>query len=226
MRPRTPAEVERWNDNLAEEHDIDDYYAHSGVLIRAIELRRLELIRTLVAPRPGERLLEVGCGGGHVLARFGECELVGVDVSGAMLDKARKNLAGYRVTLHKGELGNLALPDASFDAVVCTEVLEHVVDPEAVLGHIRRLVRPTGRAVITFPNDHLVNTLKSAVRRAGLTRLPPFRRISWGGDHYHFHVWRIPEMRALLERFFRVEREAFAPHRLAPIRCCFRCVPR
>jgi 2-polyprenyl-3-methyl-5-hydroxy-6-metoxy-1,4-benzoquinol methylase len=216
-------DVEQWNDQLSRDHDIDEYYGRSSLIIRFVERRRLGIIRDLVAPRSGERLLEVGCGGGHVLRMFPECELTGVDVSGAMLEKARKNLAGYRIELRKGELGALDLAPASFDAIVCTEVLEHALDPEALLADAARLLRPAGRAVITLPNDRLVSGAKHWIERLRMTRLPPLRHISWGGDHYHLHVWRIPEMRELLSRHFRIEREAFAPTRLFPIRCCFLC---
>jgi len=213
--------IEEWNDDLAREHDIDAYYARSNPIVRAIEGRRLRLIRSLVGPHPHERLLEVGCGGGHVLERFPECDLVGVDVSGAMLEKARDRLAGLRVELHKGELGAVDLEPTSFDAVICTEVLEHVVDPGSVLAAIADLVKPNGRAVITFPNDPLITRAKGLLRRSGAAALPPLKGIDWGGDQYHLHVWTIREMRALLSSHFDIAREAHAPFRSAPVRCCF-----
>jgi len=213
--------VEEWNDALAADHDIDAYYERSSLLVRAVERRRLHAIRALLAPMPGERLLEVGCGGGHVLALFPECSLVGVDVSGAMLARARKRLAGLEVTLLKGEVGELGLASESFDTAICTEVLEHVVDPDAVLSGIRRLLRPSGRIVVTFPNDALINRAKRVVRRSGLAAMPRLRGIEWGGDRYHLHTWTISEMRVLLDRQFDVIDAAYAPNRLAPIRCCF-----
>jgi 2-polyprenyl-3-methyl-5-hydroxy-6-metoxy-1,4-benzoquinol methylase len=225
-RPTTREEVERLNDAFAREHNIDDYYARSGLLIGFIERRRLQIIEQMMNAKPGERILEVGCGGGHVLARFAQARVTGVDVSEEMLATARKNLAGRDAELLKGELGDLALPDRSFDGIVCTEVLEHVVDPDEVLRHIQRLVKPTGRVVITFPNDNLINGLKDAIRKTGLTALPPFRRVNWGGDHYHFHVWSRHEMRALLSRYWSVVSEEYAPFASLPIRCCFLCVPR
>jgi len=215
--------VERWNDSFAREHDIDAYYERSGFLIRWIERRRLTAIRRLVAPQPGERLLEVGCGGGHVLRLFPECQLTGVDVSGEMLAKARRNLQGLRTDLFKGELRELDLPPQSFDAIVCSEVLEHVVNPVEQLHQMQRLLHPDGRIIVTLPNDHLVTRVKSLIRRLQLGWLPPFRRISWGGDRYHFHVWSIPEMRELLSQHFNITQERFVPSRLLPIRCCFRC---
>lgn len=215
--------VERWNDTFAREHDINDYYTRSGSLIRWVERRRLSAISAMAAAEANDSVLEVGCGGGHVLRLFPQANLTGVDVSGEMLAKARQNLRGYRVELLKGELDELELPAHSFDKIVCSEVLEHVVDPKAILAGIQRLLRPGGDVVITFPNDHLVNRIKGVIRKSGLTILPPFRRISWGGDHYHLHVWRVSEMHDLLSQYFEVEEARFAPNRLMPIRCCFRC---
>ena len=218
--------VAQANDELALAHDIDDYYARSSAVIRWIERRRLALIAELLEVEPGQRVLEVGCGGGHVLRLFPEAELVGVDVSAVMLGKAKKNLARHHVTLLRGELSELDLPTASFDRLICTEVLEHVVDPRALLAQMRRLLRPTGIAVITLPNDPLIIRLKNAVRRLGLHRVPPLGRVAWGGDKYHLHLWELEQMRELLRPHFTLTAERFAPLAVLPIRCCFRCVPR
>lgn len=215
--------AEHWNDRFAREHDIDDYYHNSGFLIRAIEQRRLTCIREMVAASPTDHILEVGCGGGHVLQLFPQSELTGVDVSGEMLRKARRNLEGYRARLLKGELHELELPSESFDKIVCSEVLEHAVDPVGILQQIQRLMKPCGQTVITFPNDRLVNRMKTLIRHSRLTFLPPLRRISWGGDQYHLHTWSISEMRELLSRYWQITREEFAPNRFLPIRCCFQC---
>jgi 2-polyprenyl-3-methyl-5-hydroxy-6-metoxy-1,4-benzoquinol methylase len=223
---RGPADVEELNDRFAREHDIDDYYARASLPIRLIEARRLAIIERMVSARPRERILEIGCGGGHVLRRFPQADLVGVDVSSVMLDKAASNLAGYRVQLHKGEVSALGLADQSFDKVICTEVLEHVAEPEPLLEQARRLLRPGGRAVVTLPNDQLIERLKDTLVRTGLTRLPPLRRVAWGGDDYHLHVWTVPQMRQLVSRSFVIVEEAFAPTRLLPVRCCFACSPR
>lgn len=227
-RPQTKEEVERVYDAFAREHDINDYYARSGFLIGFIEKRRLSIIKSMMNAKPGESILEVGCGGGHVLSQFRQAKLTGVDVSGEMLAKARANLEalGADFELKKGDIADVGLADKSFDGIVCTEVLEHVVDPEHVLRNIQRLVKPSGRVVITFPNDNLINGLKDTVKKSGLSSLPPFRRVEWGGDHYHYHVWSIKEQRALLSRYFSVVDDGYAPTAALPIRCCFLCVPR
>lgn len=226
VRQITIGSVEQWNDGFAAAHDIDDYYARSGVLIRVIERTRLACIKRMIAAKPTDRILEVGCGGGHVLRLFPDARLTGVDVSGSMLAKARRNLQGYDVRFHKGELKDLDLPLGAFDSIICSEVLEHVVDPDVILQGIAGLLKPGGRAVVTFPNDHLVNRLKSIIRRTGLCAIPPFRRISWGGDDYHLHIWPVPDMRELLSRHLTVVRTRFAPSPLLPIRCCFQCTTK
>lgn len=219
-------DVAALNDRFAREHDINEYYARASLPIRLIEGRRLAIIRRMVGPHENLRILEIGCGGGHVLRCFPGARLVGVDVSSVMLDKARRNLAGLDAELHLGEITEVELPQQSFDRVICTEVLEHVVEPEPILESARRLLRPDGRAVITFPNDRLIERLKRVVVRSGLSRLPALRRVSWGGEQYHLHVWTLAEMRGLVSQSFTIDEQAFAPVRALPVRCCFAARPR
>ena len=95
----------------------------------------------------------------------------------------------------KGEVDKLDLPAASFDRIVCTEVLEHTRDPEAILGAIARLLRADGVAVITVPNDPLILRLKALVRRSPVGWVLG-DRVEWGGDRYHLHRWTPAEFEA------------------------------
>src|SRR5579871_1458351 len=145
-------QVEALNDQLARDYPIDDYYDKSPLAVRFVERRRLEIIRAFVGDAQGLDLCEVGSGGGHVLRMFRGARITAVDVSSVFLDTAKKNLAGYDARFIKGEIDKLDLPPASFDRIICTEVLEHTEDPEAILATIARLLRPYGVAVITVPN--------------------------------------------------------------------------
>ncbi len=218
-----PLDVEALNDRLAREHPIDDYYARSPLPIRLIERRRLAIIRDMVGDGTGQDLAEIGSGGGHVLRMFPAARLTAIDVSEVFLDTARKNLSGYDARFIKGEVDKLDLPSASFDRILCTEVLEHTVDPSAILKAIARLLRPNGVAVITVPNDPLINRLKEIVRRTPVGWALG-RRIQWGGDIYHLHLWTPAEFERILTRHFRVTSRSSAPHDTLPIRACFRCV--
>jgi ubiquinone/menaquinone biosynthesis C-methylase UbiE len=171
----------------------------------------------------GLEVAEIGSGGGHVLRMFPSARLTAIDVSDVYLENARRNLPGYDVRFVKGEVDKLELPAAAFDRVVCSEVLEHVVDPDAVLGAIARLLRPDGVAVITIPNDPLILRIKSALTRRPL-RWFTRDKFDWGGDDFHLHRWSPDEFEGLLRRHVRVVERRFAPARAVPLRACFRCV--
>ena len=218
-------DVEALNDRLAREHPIDAYYERSFLPIRLIEKGRLSIIRRFVGPSDGLDLAEIGSGGGHVLRMFPRARITAIDVSDVFLDTARKNLVGYDARFLKGEVDKMDLPAGSFDRIICTEVLEHCVDPRAILRTIARLLRPEGAAVITIPNDPLILGLKGFVRRTPVGWALR-DRIEWGGDQYHLHTWTPGEFARLLEEFFRVTHRASSPSDLLPIRACFRCVLR
>jgi 2-polyprenyl-3-methyl-5-hydroxy-6-metoxy-1,4-benzoquinol methylase len=225
MASTSHLDVEALNDRLAREHPIDDYYARSPLPIRLIERRRLEIIRDMAGNAAGLDLAEIGSGGGHVLRLFPRARLTAIDVSDVFLETAKKNLKGYDVRFIKGEVDKLDLPAASFDRIVCTEVLEHCAEPEAILEAITRLLRPTGVAVITVPNDPLIVSLKDLVRRTPVGWVLR-DRIQWGGDAYHLHQWTPDEFGSLLGRHFRVTERRAAPFEALPIRACYRCLPR
>ena len=218
-------DVEALNDRLAREHPIDDYYARLPLPMRLIEQRRLAIIREFVGPYAGLDLAEIGSGGGHVLRMFRGARLTAFDVSDVYLDTARKNLQGYDARFVKGEVDKLDLEPASFDRIICTEVLEHTRDPEAILATIARILRPGGVAVITVPNDPLIMRLKGIVRRTPVGWLLR-GKIEWGGDEFHIHTWTPAQFEALLAKHFRVDAQRHAPLDQIPIRVCYRCLPR
>ena len=115
----------------------------------------LECVRQAAVPRNG-RMLEVGCGDGAlsgVLHNALGLPVVGVDTSEKGLALAREMFAS------RGLAGEFKLingygtgfGDASFDVVVCSDVIEHVDDPGAMLREIHRLLVPGGRLVVTTP---------------------------------------------------------------------------
>jgi 2-polyprenyl-3-methyl-5-hydroxy-6-metoxy-1,4-benzoquinol methylase len=218
-------DVEALNDRLALEHPSDDYYERSPWAIKLVERRRLAIIRKLIGRPDGLEIAEVGSGGGQVLRMFPTARLTAIDVSGVYLENARRNLAGYDVRFLKGEVDQLDLPPASYDRVICTEVLEHVVDPDVVLAAIAPLLRPDGLAVITVPNDPLILRVKGIIRRTPARWLLG-RKIDWGGDEFHLHRWTPAEFEAVLARHLDVVERRFAPVRALPLRSCFGCVPK
>jgi SAM-dependent methyltransferase len=107
-----------------------------------------------VAP-DGARVLEVGCGPGHLsirLARHHGFDVTGIDLDPAMIARARANAdrpgEGRRPSLLVGDAAALAFPDRSFDLAVSTLSMHHWADPTAGLAEIGRVLRPGARALV------------------------------------------------------------------------------
>ena len=100
-----------------------------------------------------ERLLDVGCGTGLLLARVRarrpEVELHGIDLTPQMLRRARRRL-GPEVELREGRAEALPWPDSHFDVVVSTSVLHEVPHPHGpVVDEWLRVLRPGGALVVS-----------------------------------------------------------------------------
>jgi len=115
-------------------------------------LRRIEVA-------PADLVLDVGCGTGLLLASLSRAapraRLTGVDLSAEMLEVARRRLPPG-VDLSRAMAECLPFEDAAFDVVVSTNVLHFVRRPAAALQEMRRVLRTSGRVVITdWCDDYL-----------------------------------------------------------------------
>ena len=138
------------------------------------------LDRLVPAARPGQRLLDVGCGTGEQLAAMAArgYEVAGLDGSAEMLAHARSANPG--VDLRLGDVETLPFEDRSFDVVLCVEVLRYLPEPGPALREMARVLRPGGLCVCTAApllnlNGYwLVNRLAHGLRLPGLTPLRQF----------------------------------------------------
>ena len=105
-----------------------------------------------LAPRPGESILEVGVGTGIGASRYPrECRVTAIDLSAAMLERARTRIASRgceHVRLCRMDATQLGFPDAHFDAVYAPYVLNVVADPLAGVREMVRVCRRGGRIVL------------------------------------------------------------------------------
>ncbi|MDA3647980.1 methyltransferase domain-containing protein [Saccharopolyspora indica] len=136
--------------------EIAEQYDNTGIaFFRPIADRLLELL----APQPGERVLDVGCGRGAVLfpaaAAVGPSgSALGIDIAEAMItataaDAAAREFANVEVRVLDGTAPDL--PAASFDLVAASMSAAHFPDPFATAAHYARLLRPGGRIGMTGP---------------------------------------------------------------------------
>jgi ubiquinone/menaquinone biosynthesis C-methylase UbiE len=129
--------------------------------IRLLTLGRIAAVKQEIAEKQvqaGDRVLEIGCGTGTLAIMMAQrgAEVVGIDVSPAMLAEAEKKIArqelGGQITLYRMEAAEIDrhFEEQSFDVIVSTLVFSELNEMEQryVLGATRRLLKPGGRLVL------------------------------------------------------------------------------
>lgn len=135
--------------NTFERQGWEQAAAGYDALIGSVARRLDEEILSETRVNPGDDLLDVGCGPGHLASVAVEmgARATGVDVAQAMLDRATANYPALRVRLGNAE--DLSFSDQSFDVVVGNLVVLHLARPEAAAAEAARVLRPGGRLALT-----------------------------------------------------------------------------
>lgn len=146
----------------------------------------------LLVPRAGERVLDLGCGTGHLTARVAEAgaEVVGIDSSPEMIAEARRLFPDIR--FEPGDARDFAF-DQPFDAVFSNAVLHWVKPPEGAIACVARALRPGGRFVAEFGGRGNVAGIISALDAAS-------RAIGLGAWEHPWYYPSIGDYATLLER--------------------------
>jgi ubiquinone/menaquinone biosynthesis C-methylase UbiE len=137
-------------------------------------------LREVLAPQPGERVLEVGPGTGYYSLEVAEWLTAGgqldiFDLQQEMLDHTTRRAAGRglgNIAATQGDARRLPYADGTFDAAYLTAVLGEIPDQDAALRELARVLKPGGRLVVgeLFGDPHWVNPkhLRQRAEAAGL----------------------------------------------------------
>lgn len=136
-----------------------DDYTTSGAFVPALAG---QIVATLDA-RPGERILDVGCGDGLLTdqIRAGGAEVVGIDASPDLVGRARAR--GLNVVL--GDAGDMTF-DAEFDAVFSNAALHWMLEPARVADRMYAALRPGGRLAVEFGGFGNIAAIRTALNAA------------------------------------------------------------
>lgn len=158
------------------------------------------LANRLIGPRAFDirgckRILDAGCGNGRY-SRFllrradADAMITGFDYSQQMLKRARKRVASDRVTQVAADLTRLPYADATFDAVVCGWVLEHLPDPRPGLREIARVSRSGARVLLMVTEDSFLGAMCSRLWHCRTHNRSALRRICEEcGLTWHRELW-------------------------------------
>ena len=161
-----------------------------------------EALVELVAPEPGERVLDVACGTGVVARqaapRVGAAgRVVGLDLNEGMLHVARSVAADIRppIEWRRADAADMPLADAEFDVALCQQALQFMPDAATVLAEMHRVLAPGGRMALSVCRS--IEFAPAYVALAGVLR----RHLGPGigeGMEAIFPAWDTAGLRALL----------------------------
>jgi len=125
------------------------YHSRRYAALNRWDPTHLRRIDRLVSLAEGDRVLEVGCGQGHLTSRLAER---GVDVTGIDVNPIASEIADTdRVMQMRAE--SLAFEDNSFDAVVSVHTIEHIPELALALAEMARVTRPGGKQLHIYPAE-------------------------------------------------------------------------
>ncbi len=133
----------------------------------------LEKLVDIVRNTGCSTLLDAGCGEGFVVGyiskRLPELKITGVDLSEDAIEYAKSHF-GDHARFRTGSVYKLPFSDKSFDTVLCSEVLEHLDDPNRAVGELKRVARH--HVIITVPHEPYFQWLNSLGQLVGVSSDP------------------------------------------------------
>lgn len=118
--------------------------------------KRVQTIFEWIEPTDDKLILDMPCGRGfylNMIRYVSNCRLIGADLDWDVMLKAVRNVGHLpKLMLNNSNIYALPYPDNTFDAVILSEVLEHIDDDVAGLKEIYRVLKPGGVVAITVPN--------------------------------------------------------------------------
>ncbi len=119
----------------------------------------------VLSPQPGERILDLGCGTGHLADRIAGAgaDVIGIDSSASMIEQARRNYPHLRFEV--ADAMEFRFP-GPFQAVFSNAVIHWIKDPEKAVGCVRRALEPGGRFVAEFGAKGNIRACVEAVHAA------------------------------------------------------------
>ncbi len=222
MKP-SESDFEAWNEAHALKHDLDKFYNHPNRLFRYIENKRIKKLLDAAELNENSDILEIGCGAGHILERIEKGRLTGTDISEIQINRAIKRL-NDKAKLIKAPGEKLPFPDKSFDRIICTEVFEHVLEPEKILLEMKRILKDNGIISLSIPNENLIIFTKKFLLATGMKRVLEPKASKWdlasrnNLEEWHIHRYGLKLIIRQAKKYFKINLIRRIPFFILPYR--------
>lgn len=124
---------------------------------KAVDIKRLKFItdtinKANVSANP--TILDIGCGNGLMSLQLGKLgySVKGIDISAEAIAKANENNCFPNVSFEIIDAEKLAAKSEKYDFIICSEVLEHLYEPESMVANIKQILKANGKLIVTVPN--------------------------------------------------------------------------
>lgn len=183
--------------------------------------KRVQTIFDWVQPQDDSVILDIPCGRGFYLNMFryvSNCTIIGAELDWPIIRKAQANIGHLNIPLHNTDIYALPYASNTFDAVILSEILEHLDDDGAALREVYRVLKPGGVVAITVPhanypfwwdpiNKSLETLFNAPIRRGPLAGI-------WAN---HVRLYTMPELRdAVAGAGYIIEEERSFTHHSFP----------
>ncbi|HEY6628839.1 MAG TPA: methyltransferase domain-containing protein [Acidimicrobiia bacterium] len=193
---------------------MSEYDSRRYALVNRWDPQHLKTVDRLLPLNPGDRVLEVGCGSGHLTKRLAAR---GIDVVGIDANPNAREVAGTDRVLHM-RAEQLGFEDKEFDAVISVHAIEHIPPLDEAVAEMARVLQPQGRALLIYPAEPIqgLYAIPTSVilygtpfkaREVHCHKLWPskVRRIvepfGLTETHHEFNLWKSPQFVSLFTRF-------------------------
>jgi len=218
-------DFKEWNEVMVRKYNPEDYIFHTNFLVRFVEIIRFKKIKDLLQLSNNDDFLDIGCGSGYLLNQAVCKRGVGADISDLMVKTARENCKNNgKKFVVQSDAENLPFKNMCFNKIVSTEVIEHILHPQALLKEIARISRNNSVIVITIPSEKRINWIKSILFSLRVHKLlfrknyRPSRRME---DEWHLHTFDIKKFNDLINGKFIIEKKISIPTAFFPLRYVF-----
>jgi ubiquinone/menaquinone biosynthesis C-methylase UbiE len=191
-----------------------EYDSRRYALVNRWDPQHLKTVDRLLPLDAGDRVLEVGCGSGHLTKRLAER---GIDIVGIDANPNAREVADTDRVLHM-RAEQLKFEDKEFDAVISVHAIEHIPPLDEAVAEMARVLQPQGRALFIYPAEPIqgLYAIPTSVilygtpfkaRQVHCHKLWPskVRRIvepfGLTETHHEFNLWKSPQFVSLFTRF-------------------------
>jgi len=114
----------------------------------------IEFLQTTGLLKPGDKILEIGCGIGTIVQHFAQqaYDITGIDISTTAIKYGRRKYGP--VNIHAQPAENLAFPDRTFDIVLSFDLFEHIAQIDTHIREVRRVLKNRGCYLFQTPNKY------------------------------------------------------------------------